>query len=101
MDRSIDRSSNHVRGMEKERREEALFPAGALSCIRKLVDVSQVGVVENESDSLQRVGLSYSLQLHLATKTECREIAWECPTAEAAVMAFAEFFKKCFPQCYL
>lgn len=38
------------------------------SCLWKLVDVSQVGVVEDHSDSIQGVRLSYSLQLYLRTE---------------------------------
>lgn len=37
------------------------------SCLRELVDVSQVGVVEDDSDPIQGVRLPYSLQLHLGT----------------------------------
>lgn len=39
------------------------------SCIWKLVDVSQVGVIEDDFDSIQGVRLSYSLQLYLQTRT--------------------------------
>lgn len=37
------------------------------SCVRELVDVRQVGVIEDDFDSIQRLRLSYSLQLHLHT----------------------------------
>lgn len=36
-----------------------------VSCLWKLVDVSQVGVVEDDFDSIQRLRLSYPLQLYL------------------------------------
>lgn len=36
-----------------------------VSCLWKLVDVSQVGVIEDDFDSIQGVRLSYSLQLYL------------------------------------
>ena len=51
------------------------------SCVRKLVDVSQVGVVEDDFDSIQRLCLSYPLQLHLLQRH--RRKLWEDIQTEA------------------
>lgn len=40
-----------------------------VSCVWKLIDVSQVGVIEDYFDSIQGVRLSYPLQLYLRTWT--------------------------------
>lgn len=40
------------------------------SCVWKLVDVSQVGVVEDCFDPIQRLCLSYPLQLDLRTQNQ-------------------------------
>lgn len=62
---------NNVTGpvIEKEGNETEGSFHSVVSCLWKLVDVSQVGVVEDYSDSIQRVRLSYSLQLYLGPWT--------------------------------
>lgn len=53
---------------EKEGNETEGSFHSVVSCLRKLVDVSQVGVIEDDFDSIQGVCLSYSLQLYLQTR---------------------------------
>lgn len=58
---------NNVTGpvIEKEGNETEGSLRRTVSCLWKLVDVSQVGVIEDYFDSIQGVCLSYSLQLYL------------------------------------
>ena len=60
-------SDNNVTGpvIERERNEAECSLHLEVSCLWKLIDVSQVGVIEDYFDAIQWVRLSYSLQLHL------------------------------------
>lgn len=54
---------------EKKGNETEDGAPSAVSCLWQLVDVGQVGVIEDGSDSIQGVCLPYSLQLYLGTLT--------------------------------
>ena len=67
------RKINNVIGPVMKKKEEGNEAEGSFhsvaSCVWKLVDVSQVGVVEDDPDSVQGLGLSYPLHLYLRTQT--------------------------------
>lgn len=66
-------SDNNVSGsVGGAEREAKLNPVSGLrpSCLWKLVDVGQVGVVQDYFDPIQGLRLSYSLQLDLRTKNK-------------------------------
>lgn len=46
------------------------------SCLRKLADVTQVGVIEDDADALQGVGLPDAFQLDLDWGCVVRWVPW-------------------------
>lgn len=58
-----------VSEIERRGNESEGSRPSVVSCLWKLIDVSQVGVIEDYFDSIQGVRLSYPLQLYLRTWT--------------------------------